>query len=154
MDITIRRATLQDLPTLLDINLDSFHANAAYDPHIDMNWIHSSDAREHFTNGITKPDQYTIIAEVGGKPVGYLVLVSKLFTYRMVKVIELDNLSVLPAFQSKGIGKRLIEHAKSWAKEQGYHTMYACAYIKNEKAVKFYKREGFEPIDISLEMPL
>lgn len=41
-------------------------------------------------------------------------------------------------FQRKGIGKALIDHAKKNHDELSLHV-----YIKNENAVRFYKREGF-----------
>lgn len=40
--------------------------------------------------------------------------------------------------QSKGIGKKLLNHAKSLKKELSLKV-----YIKNENAIKFYQRENF-----------
>lgn len=150
----LRKATIDDIPTLLMINLASFKANQTYDKYIDMNWIHTDDAKKHFTDAVTKNDHYSIIAEADGVPVGYIVLASKIISYRIAKVIELDNLSVLPAHRSRGIGKKLVEEAKRWAKSQGYMTIYVNAYYKNQKGIDFYKKQGFAPIDISLEYEL
>ena len=95
-----------------------------------------------------------MIAEAEGTPVGFLILGPKQYAYRKVKMIELDILAVLPEYRSKGIGSARVASAKQWAKEHGYQTMYASSYIKNDRSVEFYKRQGFAPIDIALETTL
>lgn len=49
-------------------------------------------------------------------------------------------------FQSKGIGKQLLNHAKEHHKE-----LTLGVYQKNTKALNFYLREGFEVISESLD---
>ena len=154
MNVTIRKAILGDIATLRAINLSSFEANGMFDPFIDMNWVNTSKAEKLFSDSVTKDDHYTVMAEVDGNPVGFLILGPKQYAYRTVRMIELDILAVLPEYRSKGIGSALVANAKQWAKECGYQTMYASSYIKNVRAVEFYKREGFAPIDISLELTL
>ena len=154
MNITIRKAAKEDLDTLLTINYSSFEANAVYDPHIDMNWIHTEDARQHFLDAITKDGYYSIVAEKDGKPVGFLFLGPKQYPYSKVKMIELDIMAVLPAYRSQGVGAKLLENAKQWAKNKGYQSLYVSSYIKNVRAVSFYTSKGFSPIDIELEMAL
>jgi diamine N-acetyltransferase len=154
MDVTIRKATPKDLQTLLDINYSSFEANATYDPYINMNWIHTQDAKDYFMRAITKKGYYASIAEVDGKAVGMLFMCPKELTYRTAIMIELDILAVLPDYRCQKIGKQLIEDAKIWAKKNGYHTIYGLSYSKNERAIAFYKREGFSIIDVGLEISL
>ena len=43
------------------------------------------------------------------------------------------------SLQRKGIGKALLDHVK-----QKHDKLSLNVYVKNEKAVRFYKREGFE----------
>lgn len=151
MDITIREATLEDISTLLQINLSSFEANATYDPHIDMNWVHSDHARKHFTEAVTKEDRFSLIGEAGGVSIGYIILEPKNINYRTAKTVELSNMAVLPDYRSSGVGALLMQSAKEWVKEHGYQTIMVNAYITNDRAVAFYKKHGFAPIDISLE---
>lgn len=154
MDITIRQATIDDIPMLLGINFSSFEANAGFDKYIDMNWIHTDNAKKHFTTAITDKDHYAIVAEEEGKPIGFITLAPKELAYRTVKTIELDILAVLPDYRSKGIGSLLLNEVKEWAKGKGYTTMMVSSYSKNNRAIEFYQREGFETIDISLEYEL
>jgi len=154
MNITIRKAIKNDIKTLLDINYSSFEANATYDPYIDINWVHTDDAKDYFMRAITKKGYYASVAEVEGKAVGMLFLCPKELSYRTVKMIELDILAVLPAYRCQRVGKMLIEDAKIWAKKNGYQTIYALSYSKNMRAIDFYKREGFTSIDTGLEFSL
>lgn len=154
MNMTIRRANREDVALLRRINLSSFEANAAYDPYIDMNWVNTPNAEKLFTDAVTKDDHYTVIAEIDGTPAGFLILGPKQYEYRKVKMIELDILALLPKHRSQGIGAALVANAKQWAKEHGYQTMYVSSYIANDRSVEFYKKQGFTPIDISLEITL
>jgi diamine N-acetyltransferase len=154
MRITTRRATIADIQLLRDINYSSFEANAAYDPHIDMNWVKTEIATKYFEEAVTKEDQFALVGQVDGVDVGYVLLEPKEINYRTVKIIEVGNMAVLPAYRSSGIGAILMNEAKEWAKKQGYQTMFVNAYIRNQRAVNFYEKQGFVPIDVSLEYPL
>lgn len=83
--------------------------------------------------------------------VGYINGGTKDITYRKAKYFEIDNLGVLPKYRQTGVGTKLLETVTSWAKENGYQKIYVSSYIKNQKAVAFYKNKGFQEIDISLE---
>jgi GNAT superfamily N-acetyltransferase len=154
MNISIRRASEHDIETLLAINQSSFEANKHYDQFIDMNWIHTQHALKLFTDAVSNDGYYTSIAEVDNQPAGFLMLGPKHLTYRTVKMIELEILAVLPEFRSKGIGKLLLENAKEWARSTGYQTMYVTSYSKNARAITFYNREHFAPVDTGLEVIL
>ncbi len=95
-----------------------------------------------------------IIAELEGKPVGYLAGTKKEFDYRNVKIAELSNMGVSPKYRSQGIGSLLVQEFKAWSRRNGFQTIYVNAYFHNLKAIDFYKRLGFSPIDLSLEISL
>ena len=50
----------------------------------------------------------------------------------------IDALFVDPPFQGRGLGKQLLDHAKSRSK-----VLELAAFSLNPRAVKFYQREGF-----------
>ncbi|OGK58937.1 hypothetical protein A3H84_04410 [Candidatus Roizmanbacteria bacterium RIFCSPLOWO2_02_FULL_40_13] len=75
-------------------------------------------------------------------------------SYKKSKYLEVENMGVIPEYRSKGIGAMLMENAKKWAKENGYQKLFVNSYFKNQKAIDFYKRNGFEEIDISLEVKI
>ncbi len=154
MNITFRKAVLHDLDILRSINFSSFEANAAYDTHIDMNWVHSDTATKYFTDAISGDDHFVLLALSDEVPAGYIILEPKVISYRTIKIIEIGIIAVLPEYRSTGIGSALITEAKIWATGRGYDTMFVNSYIRNEKAIEFYKKSGFSPIDISLELEL
>ena len=59
------------------------------------------------------------------------------------KYLEMDNVVVLPEYRSKGIGKLLCDWCINKAKENNCKKVMLDAYLENEKAHKFYEREGF-----------
>lgn len=44
-----------------------------------------------------------------------------------------------------------MEACALWAKENGYEKMFVNSYVANKKAIAFYKKCGFNEIDVSLE---
>lgn len=154
MNVVIRQAEERDWEHIRDINETSFVANKSFDPYLDMNWVYTEKAKKYFFTAITDPQYHVLIAELDGRPVGYLILGPKQYDYRIVRMIEVQNMAVLSEYRSKGIGSMLIREAKKWAEQKGFQTLYVNAYIQNHRAVEFYKKMGFEPIDMSLEMTL
>lgn len=153
--IIIRPARTDEVKTLQDLNDEVFIDNYKYDPDLRLDWAQSDDGgKEYFTELLANKDSLCIIAEVEGRPVGYLAASQKIISYRKSSCIELDNMGVIPAFRSMGIGTKLIQHLYSMAREQGYQRVYVNAYFHNTKAIEFYKRNGFSEIDISLEKVL
>jgi ribosomal protein S18 acetylase RimI-like enzyme len=57
-------------------------------------------------------------------------------------------------YRSQGIGKRLMDELEVWAREKGTKRMRVIASHKNERTIKFYKREGFGAYDLILEKDL
>lgn len=61
------------------------------------------------------------------------------------KYMELDNVVVAASHRSAGIGRMLTDFMTELAVQEGCVTMMLDAYLENEKAHTFYKREGFAP---------
>ena len=75
------------------------------------------------------------IAEVSGKPVGYLALVDDI----------LDHLYVAPDHQGRGVGSMLLAKAKA-LRPNGLR-LYA--FQRNRRARAFYEARGFAPMGFS-----
>ena len=58
------------------------------------------------------------------------------------KECELNNLAVLPEYRHKGIGKQLLEHAYSTARENGCKLMNIGIVEENVKLKKWYEDNG------------
>ncbi len=59
------------------------------------------------------------------------------------KYLEMDNVIIDEQYRSKGIGKLLCEWCLNKAKANNCKTILLDAYVENEKAHRFYEREGF-----------
>jgi GNAT superfamily N-acetyltransferase len=59
------------------------------------------------------------------------------------KYLEMDNVIVIPEYRSNGIGKLLCNWCEQKAKDNNCRVLMLDAYLENEKAHKFYEREGY-----------
>ena len=57
--------------------------------------------------------------------------------------LEIERIYVSRGFQGKGLGARLMEHALSIAAERNKSYVWLGVWEKNEKALRFYKKNGF-----------
>ena len=58
----------------------------------------------------------------------------------------LDQLSVLPRWQGRGLGAALIDHTAQRARELGYGTLHLSTYLGVPWNAPFYERRGFSPV--------
>ena len=140
MSVTIREAVESDHDFVVDMMEDalskyydgdhSAHANRIFSTHIsggkDRLWFFS-----HL--------QKMYIAEVEGHRAGMIHIVGK-----RQDTVKISPLIVLPRYRySYGVGKKLLEHAESVAKELGARQLYCTVALQNVKAVKFFQKNGF-----------
>lgn len=57
--------------------------------------------------------------------------------------LEILKLGVFPAWQRKGVGTRLMEHAETEGIQRGCNRCFLEVRKSNEKAIQFYYRHGF-----------
>lgn len=62
------------------------------------------------------------------------------------KQIEMDNVIMDSTFQSKGYGKLFVIEIEAWAVANDCKTVELNAYVQNDKAHKFYFKEGYRVI--------
>ena len=150
----IRKARKDEITVLQNLNDDVFADNKYYDPDIKMEWAQSDEGKRYFKETLDNPESICLIAEDKEKPIGYIVATPKVFDFRLSKYIEIENMGIIPQHRSKGVGTLLMKKCFELAKEKGYQKVYVTSYYKNSKAVDFYKRNGFKPIDLSLEIKI
>lgn len=153
--ITIRFVRPTEVSTLQDLNQEVFTDNAKYDPDIILDWAYSEVGRKYFEDLVQDPASICFVAETeNGELVGYIAASPKSFSYRKSKYIEVDNMGVLPEYRSQGVGKMLMEFCLAEAKNRGYQRAFVDCYFKNEKALAFYKKNGYHEMATSLEQEL
>lgn len=82
----------------------------------------------------------SIVAEVDGRVVGHVLLSASRLDAprRIVDVLVLSPLGVLPEYQGRGIGTRLVEHALAAADGRGAPLLFL------EGSPNYYGKRGFE----------
>ena len=59
---------------------------------------------------------------------------------------------VSDACRGMGIGQQLIDNFKGYCKEHDIHNIKVVASYKNENAINFYHKNGFEDFNLTLTM--
>lgn len=115
-DVVLRIEAASDYRTVEELTREAFwnHHVPGCNEHYLLHIMRSAESFIH---------ELDIVAEVNGKIVGNIVytkakIIDDNGTYH--DVITFGPISVLPAFQGKGIGKLLIEHTMTFAKELSY----------------------------------
>ena len=60
--------------------------------------------------------------------------------------LELERIYAAPEFHGKGVGQALMDKALTIAREQGKSYVWLGVWEKNEKAIRFYNKNGFYKI--------
>lgn len=149
--ITIRKARIDEIKKLQDLNDDAFSSNPEFDPDLILDWAQSDLGKSYFTNTINDPENLLLVAEDGDKLAGYIGASPKKIEYRKSKYLEIDNLGVAKTYRRKGIARMLMEKCIAWAKEHKYQKVYLTSYFRNVNGIAFYKKNGFSEINLSLE---
>ena len=59
-------------------------------------------------------------------------------------ITYMSRLYVLPEYYDKGLGKKLFAHAITISKKNKQSGMWLKVWTGNERAIRFYKKQGFE----------
>ena len=142
MNFKIRQEVLSDYPIVFDLVEQAFRNEMI------------SDKKEQFlVERLRKSDGFipelSIVAEVNQKIVGYILLTKIIIETNPESEtsLALAPVAVLPTFQKKGIGGRLIEEAHRIAKELGYESVILLGHEN------YYPKFGYQPLhhyDLSL----
>jgi GNAT superfamily N-acetyltransferase len=102
-------------------------------------------SREKYASMLASAGTHACIAEIGGAPVGYAVLCPPdLPLPTTAEDIELKRIYLLHRFQGSGIGAALMQWSIDTALEFGKRRLLLGVNAQNDKAVAFYRRQGFE----------
>lgn len=135
----IRRATIEDLPELLDIyNYEVEHGVATFDE-VPRTY---EQRKEWFDAHQGK--YILIVKEVDGKVAGY-ASVSKLFPKPAYDISGEVSVYVAKAFRGQGIGQELLKELLVRTKEEGnFDSLFSLITGTNEASIHLHEKLGFE----------
>ena len=150
----IRKATLNDLKSIQELNYALFQFEKEnFDPTLIVDWPSSEEGKNYFKELIN--NEYVIVAIENEKIVGYLAgTIPEKGSYELVQYGEINNMIVAEKARGFGIGKQLIDCFKEYCKEKNIHHLKVVASAKNQVAIDFYKKQGFEDFNITLTMDM
>ncbi|OHD16098.1 MAG: hypothetical protein A2086_06355 [Spirochaetes bacterium GWD1_27_9] len=89
-------------------------------------------------------------------PVGFAIIAEQIIKDHPLfydhKEIFIDTIVVLNEYQSKGIGKKLMEEIKTLSCELKYNKITLNVWNKNYNAIEFYKKMGFKELFNNFEL--
>jgi len=102
--------------------------------------------RNDFRVWIGSDAHRVFVAEVDGELVGFVTAHPHWPGPMYVQELEIyiTELVVAPECRSGGVGARLVEAVRAWAREQGVARIRAGVLSRNERGRAFWKREGAE----------
>jgi ribosomal protein S18 acetylase RimI-like enzyme len=121
----IRRATPSDARLIRELAQVSF---GEYDPR----------ASRTTANMMLEPEARTLVAERGGKLLGFVIL-----RRQAGKALAVNAIAVTPAERGKGVGKRLMQAAEHYARSHGIDRIALCTAQANLAALDLFLRRGF-----------
>jgi diamine N-acetyltransferase len=146
--IHLMRANTHDITSLVILSRLTFEqAFAKQNTKEDLEkYINENFSHTKLTEELTDAFNKFFIAFSGDEPLGYYKLRLKPHPDqpKNTKAVELERIYVLHQHQSKKVGAALMEHAINFARINNFDTVWLGVWERNEKAITFYKRWGFE----------
>jgi GNAT superfamily N-acetyltransferase len=90
---------------------------------------------------IASHDATVLVADAGGRLVGICTAYQDIHSVRFGYRAWVEDLAVDPEHRSAGIGKRLLDAAKDWARERGATHLELDSADTRPDAHRFYERE-------------
>jgi GNAT superfamily N-acetyltransferase len=98
------------------------------------------------------------VAEIDRQVIGYTVVLARIVAEEIHEIsyeyAYISDLLVLSTFRGRGVGRRLLEAAENFARDEGAGIIRIGALAKNKTARQFYGYFGFEDYEVMLEKTL
>ena len=143
--ITIRRATAEDIPQMVDIG-ENFFSESNF---LDGLTIDQEQGAYTFGYMIAAEDQEVLVAVEEDKLIGFIIFdVTRYYTKELISHLFLFY--VLPAWRGTRVGLDLLQKAEAIATERGAKRIYCSSTAgfsddgkMDQKLLDFYKRCGY-----------
>ena len=143
----IKKCTLQDLESLQKISIETFYQTFA-DSNAAENmkaYLQNAYNEEKLYKELSNPNSSFFFVYVDELLAGYLKLneFPSQSDINDSDSLELERIYILKEFQGAGLGKDLLEHTISIAIEHGKKYIWLGVWEHNERAKRFYQKNGF-----------
>lgn len=147
----IRKVSLKDIEKLREIGKLTFTETFSLDnSEENMNeYLENGFSSEKLKTELSDKNAGFYFAELAGKVIGYLkVNTGKSQTEIKIKsALEIERIYVLKEFHGKKVGQMLFEKAVELAKEKNLKNVWLGVWEQNQRAIRFYQKNGFVAFD-------
>lgn len=147
MSIQLVKATINDLETVRQIGIDTFFESfASVNTEENMaHYLKTGFSTEKVASELGNPASEFILAYDGEQLIGYLKVNHGPAQSELKDgtALEIERIYVLKAWHGQKIGQLLYDKAIEIARAHGYTYVWLGVWEENEKAIGFYKRNGF-----------
>ena len=148
--ITITRATLDDLPVIVDLCMSVEAQHEGYWP---LRWKTRPGIREGYLHWLTKridePRMLILAAKINGapegNPVGTLLatIETEIPIYTYTEYAFIHDMAVAQGYRRRGIAKMLLGHARDWTRQMGLNQLRLMVAEQNHEARVTFDHFGF-----------
>ena len=129
------------------------------DQHMDIQWP-ERDGTAYYIAAAKNPKYLCLVAREGAgrrsPAIGHLI--GRITGHNELRPeavqATLESMRVDPAHRQQGVGALLVAHFLQWADTERANEASVTAYAANETAIRFYRRCGFAPFELTLHRPL
>jgi len=151
MTLVIRKATIKDAKLIADISHQTFYETfASYNRKEDMDKF----LTQQFTKGrlmleVGARENIFLLAYEGREVAGYVKLRDERVPLSLGtnNAMEVARLYAMTGKIGKGVGSLLMQSSVNIAKEKSKEWLWLGVWEKNQRAIDFYTRWGFEKFD-------
>jgi len=139
--ISIRKATQKDLPTLLNFEQRIVEYERPYDPTLRKGEINYYPIKEY----IDRNDIEIVVAVTNEMIIasGYVKIIAAKPYLKFDNYAYLGFMYVEPDYRGRGINKSIIQVLTKWAKSKGLNELRLDVYSENKSAISAYHKAGF-----------
>ncbi|NHB70316.1 ribosomal protein S18-alanine N-acetyltransferase [Perlabentimonas gracilis] len=131
--LTIRPVTANDLVSIFEIETQSFGTE--------------SFNRRQFRYLAKSPTCHFVVADIDNQIGGYLILTTR----RNSKVLRIYSIATKPRFRGLGIGEKLMNYTKDFARINAYNAISLEVKEANTVAITLYQKMGFTSISKKMD---
>lgn len=142
-----------DLKALVQLSRDFFYEYESNHPYFfKIDKIEEADIISYFCRFIDNDDRKAFVAVEAGDIIGYItVLIQEQSGYWMIKKVgHISGLMVQKNHRRKGIGRKLLQSAVEYFRENGVKQYTLFTSVNNKSGIEFYQKCGLEKLFTTL----
>lgn len=148
--VTVRAASLDDLPVLLNFEQEIIKAERPFDVTIKRGTISYYDIGDM----IRDTESYVVVAEAEGKIIasGYAIPKQARHYLNHEWYAYLGFMYTNVAYRGMGINAQIVEELKQWSYAKGFQEIRLTVYNDNVSAIHAYEKVGFKKHIIEMRL--